>query len=311
MRYVRSINPQAYTCGETWKPAEKFVADDGFSACMNYWAFAYPVKGFLVDGRIPASRFAALLESRRKAFPAATAALLQNLIDSHDTDRLASMIVNRRQATYPPTGKISYDEDNDVRNNTSYDIGKPDAAARAIQRLVVLFQMTYVGGPVVYYGDEAGMWGAHDPDDRMPMVWEDLKFDLQKTDPRGKSRQADDPNFDHAVFDFYQGAIALRNQHPVLRQGTIRILGTDDQARTFSIERSGPDETLVIAFNRDDQPHTVHFTAALKEGKPPAVIFSTGSQAPDISATPGGWEMKLPGLTGVVCSGTPEENKPR
>ncbi len=50
--------------------------------------------------------------------------------------------------------------------------------------------MTYVGAPMIYYGDEAGMWGGHDPDDRMPMVWEDLKYDPQAIDPRGDEREA-------------------------------------------------------------------------------------------------------------------------
>ena len=37
--------------------------------------------------------------------------------------------------------------------------------------MVALFQFTYVGAPMMYYGTEAGMWGADDPCDRMPMVW--------------------------------------------------------------------------------------------------------------------------------------------
>ena len=50
--------------------------------------------------------------------------------------------------------------------------------------------MTYVGAPMIYYGDEAGMWGGHDPDDRMPMVWADLQYDPQAIDPRGDEREA-------------------------------------------------------------------------------------------------------------------------
>jgi cyclomaltodextrinase len=304
--YVRSINPEAYTCGETWKPAAKFVVDCGFSACMNYWAFAYPVKGFLVDGRISASRFVELLNTRRDAFPEATRFVLEDLIDSHDTDRLASMIVNRELAAYSPTGDISYSENNDVRMNSPYSIAKPDAAARAIQREVVLFQMTYLGAPVIYYGDEAGMWGAHDPDERMPMVWADLKYDLQKTDPRGNPRSPDDPNFDPTVFDFYQRAIALRKNHPALGDGNIEFLGTDDKNRTFSMVRRGPSETLVEIFNRDDRPHDVHFPAPTREWDLPRVIFSTGGSLPAPSKTSDGWTIHLPERTAAVCVGTPK-----
>jgi glycosidase len=301
--YVRTLKPEAYTCGETWKPAAQFVADDGFSGCMNYFAFAFPVKGFLIDGRIPASRFATLLESRREAFQPGAIPVLQNLVDSHDTDRLASMIVNRGLATYPPDGDIAYDDKNDVRNNTTYNIAKPGATDRAIQRLVVLFQMTYLGAPVVYYGDEAGMWGAHDPDCRMPMVWKDLKFEPQGTDPRGKSRHADDPNFDPTLFAFYKSAIALRKAHPALATGGVRFLGSDDKDQTLTMLRAGTDEDLVVAINRDGQPHLVRIADPLLNWSGPRVLFSTRGKLPILSKDPGGWQLKLPPLTGVVCEG--------
>ena len=34
--------------------------------------------------------------------------------------------------------------------------------------------MTYRGAPMIYYGDEVGMWGADDPHDRKPMIWDNL-----------------------------------------------------------------------------------------------------------------------------------------
>jgi glycosidase len=301
--YVRLLNPNAYTCGETWKPADKFVADDGFSACMNYFAFAFPVKGFLVDDRIPASHFASLLDTRREAFQPSVVPVLQNLVDSHDTDRLASMIVNRRSAIYPPDGDIPYDEKNDVRNNTTYDIRKPNATDRAIQRLVVLFQMTYLGAPVVYYGDEAGMWGAHDPDCRMPMVWKDLKFDLQATDPRGIPRIADDPNFNPAVFAFYKSVIAMRKAHPFLATGSVQFLSTDDNDQTLTMLRSGADEDMVIAINRGDKPHVIRIDGRLVKWSAPTVLMSTRGKLPELSTDPAGWRLKLPPLTAVVCQG--------
>ena len=257
-----------------------------------------------MDGRIHASRFVDLLNSRRKAFPSGTAFVLQDLIDSHDTDRLASMIVNRDLATYTPDGEISYSENNDVRNGSAYSIGKPDAAARAIQREVVLFQMTYLGAPVIYYGDEAGMWGAHDPDERMPMVWADLKYDLQKTDPRGKTRTPDDPNFDPDVFNFYKSAIALRKDHPALNDGDIQFLGEDNKDRTFSLARRNPSETLVTIFNRDDQPHDVDFGSPGKNWASPQVIFSTGGQVNVPKKSAAGWTIHLPERTAVVCAGS-------
>ena len=301
--YVRTLNPDAYTCGETWKPASQFVAADGFSACMNYFAFAFPVKGFLIDDRIPASRFASLLDSRREAFQPGAIPVLQNLVDSHDTDRLASMIVNRNLPKYPPDGDIPYDDKNDVRSNAAYDLRKPDATARAIQRLVVLFQMTYLGAPVVYYGDEAGMWGAHDPDCRMPMVWKDLKFDPQSIDPRGKPRHPDNPNFDPAIFAFYKSAIALRNAHPVLATGSVRFLSPDDKSQTLAMLRAGSDEDVVVAINRSDSPRVIRIADPLLNWSSPKVLMTTRGKLPTLTRDPAGWQLKLPPLTAAVCQG--------
>ena len=115
---------------------------------MNYYAFAFPVKAFLIDNNIPASKFAEMLETRRKLYPPSTAAVMQNLIDSHDTDRVASMIVNRKIAPLPDGDNIVYNKNNDLRYSQDYEIREPNNQERDIQRLLVLFQMCYVGAPM-------------------------------------------------------------------------------------------------------------------------------------------------------------------
>ena len=142
---------------------------------MNYNAFTIPVKGYLIDDNIGSSKFVSLTNERREGFPPAVAYVMQNLMDSHDTDRLASMIANGEGTQYE-NGQISFNERNNARASASYRIRQPNDRERDIQRLVVLFQMTYVGAPMIYYGDEAGMWGSNDPDDRMPMVWPEMQF---------------------------------------------------------------------------------------------------------------------------------------
>jgi glycosidase len=300
--YARSLNPNIYTCGETWKPAAQFVADDGFSACMNYHAFAFPVKAFLVDDHLAASRFAALLDARREAFQPGVIPVLENIIDSHDTDRLASMIVNRTLTNYPEDQDFGYNKDNDVRNHAPYSIARPNATDRAIQRMVVLFQMTYLGAPVVYYGDEAGMWGAHDPDCRMPMVWPDLKFAPQATDPRGTPRHADDENFDASVFAFYKSAIALRKAHPVFATGAVRFLAPDDKDQTVAMLRSDSDENMIVAFNRSAKPHLMAFS--LPDASAVRVLMSTRGRLPALTHGAAGWQVRIPGLTAIVCRAT-------
>ena len=299
--YVRELNPNAYTTAEIWKNAAELVRDGGFSASMNYNAFAIPVKGFLIDNNVAPSKFAQLLEQRRNQFPPATAAVMQNLMDSHDTDRLASSIVNGEGTRYKDPEQIEFNDNNDAHSSETYDIRKPNERQRDLQRIVLLFQMAYVGAPMVYYGDEAGMWGGHDPDDRMPMIWSDMTYDAQAIDPRGHERQPDEVKFDEGLFRYYQQAIALRRQHDALNHGDFSIVATDDVQRAIVVSRRSPKETLLIAINRGDQPAKLDLHLASKEFKP--LFISKGElNAAEVTTSPDGARLTLPPLTGVVFS---------
>ncbi len=257
--HVRSINPDAYTVTEIWENAREIIVEGGFSATMNYWAFAFPVTGYLIDYAAPPSEFAETINERREVYPTPVQYALQNLIDSHDTDRLASMIVNRDRRPYESRERFDYDWGSRVspRNNDWYDVGAPDEAGREIQRLVALFQMTYVGAPMIYYGTEAGMWGADDPDDRKPMVWPDLEYDAESVDPIGRDRNPDAVSFDDDLHAYYREVIQLRGEYAPLRRGDFRVLSADDERGAFVFSRTLGDETLVVALNRSEEAHSM------------------------------------------------------
>ncbi|MFZ4778464.1 MAG: glycoside hydrolase family 13 protein [Terrimicrobiaceae bacterium] len=303
--HVLSLNPEAYTTAEVWSSPLELLSHGGFSACMNYYGFAMPVKGFLVDRVVPPSRFSQLLDERRKALPASVASGMQNLMDSHDTDRLASMIVNGEGTVYADPNQIEFCTNNNARVSKKYKIRKPDERERAIQRMVALFQMAYVGAPMIYYGTEAGMWGGNDPDERMPMVWADMKFDPQAIDPRGGVRKPDEVKFDEPLFAFYKSAIALRRANPALNHGEYRALGAFDDKNTFAFLRKVDGQALVVALNRSDAPQTVEVDLSAAESGLLAgagVVFSTNPKPDGVSGTVIGDKMKisLPALTGAV-----------
>ena len=305
--HVRSLNPNAYTSCEIWTDASKLITDGGFSAAMNYHGFAIPVKGFLVDGRITALQFAKLIEDRRGALPARSVNLMQNLMDSHDTDRLASMIVNADIAKYSDPAKIDYNTNGINGPPAAYKIRKPNERERAIQRLVVLFQMTCPGAPMIYYGDEAGMWGGNDPDDRMPMVWPELKFEPQAIDPRGTPRAPDAIGFEREVYDFYRSAIALRKKQAALRRGDFRVAGIFDDEQVFAFQRRLGMENLLVVLNRSEQPREVRIALAAVDSAKFAgakVIFSTDShpQNTTLRFASGTLTVKIPALTGAVIA---------
>jgi len=298
-KLVFSINPQAITIPEVWTNAADYLKRTGFSSAMNYYAFAMPVKAYLIDNSVKPTRFAELLNQRRDQFPPSVQLALWNLTDSHDTDRVAQMVVNRNAAgRYKNAEKFDYDEPgNSARQNEQYSVAKPSDDDRAIQRLIHLFQLTYVGAPMFYYGVEAGMWGGDDPDCRKPMAWEDLKMELEKIDPRGRERTPDDPNVDKEMVEFFRQAIALHNTNAAFRTPDFEVVVADDERNVFGYARgTGADRRLVV-LNRSDREQTVPLPGAAAE-----VIFASrgGKEAVKLAPAGGGTALTLPPLTGAV-----------
>ena len=298
--HVRKLNPAAYTVAEEWGEAGEFLAATGFDAVMNYHGFAFPVKGFLIDGTLSPSGAVRQLEERLAGQPRRVQERMLNLVDSHDTDRLASMIVNGGRGGYEQAERFDYDIGVSPRGTPDYDLRKPTAAERRIQRMVALMQLTFPGAPMIYYGTEAGMWGADDPCDRMPMVWPEMAFAPQQADPRGRPRPAETVAFDRSLFGFYQAAIALRRQHPALRHGSLEFLEPDDAAGFLGFRRSLDGEVLLVGFNRGESPH--EWSIPLAAGQTAQEIFTASGEAGKVQVRTeqGRAVVTLPGREAVV-----------
>lgn len=239
-RLVRSINPEAYLTAENIRDVafnRPFLEGDEFDAVMNYnFAFACDEFFFRDRTRITASRFDALLRELREAYPACVAPVMQNLFGSHDTARLASHAMNRDALDYRDFDASYHPRDS---RYPLLDVRPPDAHARALQRLFVFFQMTHLGAPMIYYGDECGMWGANDPCCRQPMP------------------APGDPRFDADLRAHYRACIALRHAHPVLRTGAVETLLADDARELLVHRRVDGDAEAIVAINRSEAAQAV------------------------------------------------------
>lgn len=246
-KLVKSINPDGIIIGELWELSPDFVSENGvFDALMNY-NFAFAVNDFFIANKkqIKVSGFIEKLKEIDITYPQEYLDVLQNLVDSHDTDRLLSMIVN------PDRG---YDRDADERNS-NYSPAKPDAGHYETQKLIAVFQMTYRGAPMIYYGDEVGMWGADDPHDRKPMIWDELKYDDEVITKelgfkKGLGRYKVEQNKD--ILNYYKRLTHLRKNNLALQKGALNFLYSNDEKKTFVFERKEKDNWFVIAFNLGD-----------------------------------------------------------
>jgi glycosidase len=237
---VKSINPDAYLVGEIWRRADEWVDGTVFDAVMNY-PFADAAIAWVAnrEKRIGASELDRRLAELRLAYPPEATYVLQNLLDSHDTDRIASMVWNPDR---------EYNAENRPQAGArAYRATRPPAWAYEKVRLLALLQMTYVGAPMVWYGDEVGMYGASDPTNRKPMLWKDLE-------PYAKP---EDNFVDEAQLRFYRDAIGLRRAFAALRVGGIATLLTDDVQQVWVFERMLEGERLVVALNAGDDEATI------------------------------------------------------
>jgi neopullulanase len=117
-----------------------------------------------------------------------------NLLDSHDTPRFITSVSGDQTAL----------------------------------RLSYLFLFSYPGAPCIYYGDEIGLHGKHDPYCRNSFPW-------------------DESAWDHDLRGFVQRCIALRKSYPALRRGSYHRLYAHDEVMAFA--RWLGDEKLIIVLN--------------------------------------------------------------
>jgi alpha-glucosidase len=98
-------------------------------------------------------------------------------------------------------------------------------------REAILIQMTFIGAPTRYYGDEAGVVGFTDPDNRRTYPW---------------------GHEDRSLIDFYKMAIRLHKKYEPLRTGSIKELGSG--YNFISYGRFDEEEQFVIAVNAGEDP---------------------------------------------------------
>ncbi len=273
---VKSTNPNAYIVAELWEESKPWLDGRTFDAVMNY-PFARSTQRFFVNQK-KASKPSGLdkeIQEMLGWYPPQVNYVLQNLFDSHDTDRVASMFMNP---------DLEYDHSNRLQDNgPNYNEARPTAECYHKLKAMAAFQMTFLGAPMVYYGDEVGMFGADDPSDRKPMYWKDL---MPYDDP--------DERIEPGLFDHYRRMIAIRNTYPALQLGSYQTLLAKDPIRLFAFARSLDGESVVIVVNNSDKRHRLDVPSPWADGSRIAAL--TDPKACDIVEPPADPPAARPGV---------------
>ncbi|WP_018250244.1 alpha-glycosidase [Orenia marismortui] len=195
---VKQANPEAYIVGEVWSDASSWLDGDQFDGVMNY-LFSTAVWDFFCRKNISVNTFEDRLSKVRTKYkiPAQEASL--NLLGSHDTERVLTIA----------------------------------SGYKTRQKLAAAFQMTYLGVPMIYYGDEVGMAGGSDPDCRRGMLWDENKQDKQ-------------------LLKWYKKLISIRKDNPALRTGDFELVDKDVMEKIYAFTRKKGNNQLLVIFNNNN-----------------------------------------------------------
>jgi glycosidase len=211
---------------------------------MNYGFYFLACEFFTRDAKpMTAKEFDKRIWQQLKLYPLHANYLAMNLLGTHDTERIASLIVNRALKKYGGENPIATFFTNTHITDRGYTSRRPNDDERQLQRMMIAFEFSMIGSPMVYYGDELGMYGGNDPDCRKPMCWNEMKFEADAADME--------------MHNFYKRLIALRRHSKALMQGTMATDYASTKSRVWVISRRSGDERVIFAFNCDDEPANV------------------------------------------------------
>jgi neopullulanase len=254
---VRKANPQAYIVGEIWHEAQRWLQGDQFDAVMNY-EVTKPSLAFFpgphldlrvlhqqsnyhgIQHVIDAHEFANRIDHNLQLYKPEITGAQFNLLDSHDTPRFLSCAGGDKDSL----------------------------------KLAWLFLFAYPGAPCIYYGDEVGVDGEHDPGCRKAFPWE-----------AGKRA--------HHLSAYVKELIALRRQNPALRRGDFKRLWSANGTYVFS--RSLDGDTFVVALNTSETPQPAEVNHEIRNS--PKAVFG---EASEVSVRDGRLKFIVPARSGVV-----------
>ncbi|MCA9890842.1 MAG: maltodextrin glucosidase, partial [Anaerolineae bacterium] len=207
--YIKGEHPQAYLLGEYFMDGTPHLAGDELDASMNYTGFNIPARRWIggedvgvADGKpwgdtelLPSSAVAEQWLRFMAAVPYAITLQQFNQLCSHDTTRILRVA------------------------------GEDKALVRAGAALLIGFP----GTPCIYYGDEIGMTGGKDPDNRRCMPWDESEWDCD-------------------MLDYYRNLVSIRKNSSALKYGGFQVLFAEGDLLAY--QRHTPDQTIIVVVYR-------------------------------------------------------------
>ncbi|QGH35807.1 alpha-glycosidase [Gracilibacillus salitolerans] len=210
---VKKAKPDAYILGEIWHDSMRWLQGDQFDAVMNY-PFTNGAVEFFAKNNMDSETFADNITNVLHMYPQNVNEVAFNLLDSHDTARILTEADGNKERI----------------------------------KLLYLFQLSFIGSPCIYYGDEIGMTGGNDPGCRKCMEWDESKQDRE-------------------LFDFVRKLLHMRKKVPGFgNRADFRFLAVGESMVAY--QKQTKDAELIFVLNNSDQAQVIEVESlSNKKGK--------------------------------------------
>lgn len=227
-REVKSANPDAIILAEHYGDPKDWLLGDQWDTVMNYDAFMEPVSWYLTGMEKHSDEYRDYRLGNLKTFQDVT----MHYMASFGTPSLQCAM-----------NQLSNHDHSRFMTRTNHKVGRahqlgPETASQGISKGImkeaVVIQMTWPGAPTLYYGDEAGLCGYTDPDNRRTYPW---------------------GHEDRELLKFHQEMIAIHKSSAALRGGSLKFLDGEDSLLCYA--RFNREEQYVVIINSDIYSRTV------------------------------------------------------
>ena len=251
----RETGGEGLLIGEVWENAvdkiaygsrRRYLRGGQLDSVMNY-PFRNAVMAFLLHR--DAETFYDILTEIYGTYPPTVSHALMNLLGTHDTERILTVLGD---------DGVGEGEDNDTLARLRLTDGQ---RARGVElvKIASALQFTVYGVPSVYYGDEAGLEGYHDPFCRMPFPWGRKNTEL---------------------LTHYRALGAMRGRHSALKSGEFRFLYHTAHAFAFERRDTETGDVVTVIANMGDDDVTLTLDGACRNALTGETVGNTVTVPP-------------------------------
>lgn len=227
-KVVKEANPEAIILAEHYGDPVDWLQGDQWDTIMNYDAFMEPVTWFLTGMEKHSDEYRASLFGDGENF-------FRSMYYHMSRIQTQSVLTSMNQ--------LSNHDHSRFMTRTNRTVGRisskgPEAAEKGVHvgifRAGVMIQMTWPGAPTIYYGDETGVCGWTDPDNRRTYPW---------------------GNEDQELIEFHRYMVGIHKRNPAFRKGSLKQLLADRQMISYGRFHGG--NRCVVVVNNSAVSRTV------------------------------------------------------